>query len=185
MQLDALLQELGVGHEEVVTDELNLVAQLSGELLPAFPVVLVEAVLDRGDRILVAELLEECDLALVVKLLAVGILRHAVVELLVVVVVLAVLQCSELRSGAVHGDGHVLAGLVASVLHSLADALESVVDAVECGSVATLVTYSGRETALLQQLAQGVEDLSAAADSFLLALGRTRLDHELLEGDGS
>ena len=49
--LDALLQALGVGDEEVVADELD-VAELLGEELPAVPVVLGEAVFERDDGVL-------------------------------------------------------------------------------------------------------------------------------------
>ena len=40
------LQALGVGDEQVVADQLHLAAQLAGQLLPAVPVVLGQAVLD-------------------------------------------------------------------------------------------------------------------------------------------
>ena len=55
------LQPLGVGHEQVVADELHLAAELRGQLLPAVPVVLGQAVLDRADRLLVAQLLPQVD----------------------------------------------------------------------------------------------------------------------------
>ena len=42
----------GVGDEQVVADELDLVAELVGQQLPAVPVVLGAAVLDRDDRVL-------------------------------------------------------------------------------------------------------------------------------------
>ena len=43
---DAARQPLRVGHEDIVSDQLNLAAQLLGEQRPAFPIVLREAVLD-------------------------------------------------------------------------------------------------------------------------------------------
>ncbi len=46
-------QALGVGDEEVVADDLDLVAQRLGDRRVAVPVVLVERVLDRDDRVLV------------------------------------------------------------------------------------------------------------------------------------
>ena len=45
-----LRQALDVGDEQVVADELDLVAQLFGQQLPAVPVVLGQAVLDGDDR---------------------------------------------------------------------------------------------------------------------------------------
>ena len=44
---------LGVGDEQVVADQLHLLAQAFGEVLPAVPVAFVHAVLDRHDRVLV------------------------------------------------------------------------------------------------------------------------------------
>ena len=44
-------QALGVGDEEVVADELDAVADALGQRLPAVPVLLVHAVLDREDRV--------------------------------------------------------------------------------------------------------------------------------------
>ena len=51
-RLDALLQELRVGHEQIVADQLEFVAELVGDQLPAVPVVFGQAVLDRDDRVL-------------------------------------------------------------------------------------------------------------------------------------
>ena len=49
---DALGQPLDVGDEQVVADELELVAELLGQLGPAVPVVLGQAVFDADDRVL-------------------------------------------------------------------------------------------------------------------------------------
>ena len=51
--LDALGQAGRVGDEEVVADQLDLVADLLGQLDPAVPVVLVQRILDGDDRVLV------------------------------------------------------------------------------------------------------------------------------------
>src|SRR4051812_32356563 len=53
--LDPAPQPLGVRHEEVVADELQALAEAIGEDLPAVPVLLVHAVLDRHDRVLAGE----------------------------------------------------------------------------------------------------------------------------------
>ena len=49
--LDPAAQALGVGDEEVVADELDPLAEPLGQQLPAVPVLLVHAVLDRDDRV--------------------------------------------------------------------------------------------------------------------------------------
>ena len=46
-RVDALAQDLRVGDEQVVADELDPAAERVGQLLPAVPVALGQAVLDR------------------------------------------------------------------------------------------------------------------------------------------
>ena len=53
------LQPLGVRHEQVVADELHAIAEPVGQQLPAVPVVLGHAVLDRDDRVARAEVVPE------------------------------------------------------------------------------------------------------------------------------
>ena len=48
LHVDAFLEKLRIGNEEVVADELDTVAEALGKHLPAVPVVFAEAVLD-GD----------------------------------------------------------------------------------------------------------------------------------------
>ncbi len=48
---DAFLEELGVGDEEVIADELDFVAELVGEFFPAVPVVFGHAVFDGADGV--------------------------------------------------------------------------------------------------------------------------------------
>ena len=55
--LDTLLEVLNIGNEEVITYELALVADSFGKFNPSFPVVLIETILDRVDRIFVYKLL--------------------------------------------------------------------------------------------------------------------------------
>ena len=50
--VDPPLQPLDVGHEDVVADQLDAVAELVGQRLPALRIVLGHAVLDRRDRVI-------------------------------------------------------------------------------------------------------------------------------------
>ena len=50
---DAAFQALGIGHEEIVADELHARAKLPRQRLPSRPVVLGEAIFDRDDRVAV------------------------------------------------------------------------------------------------------------------------------------
>ena len=54
--LDALRQPLDIGDEQIVADELDLVADQVGDDLPALPIVLGHAVLDRDDGIALGEI---------------------------------------------------------------------------------------------------------------------------------
>ena len=54
---DTLCKSLGVGYEQIVADQLYLAAKLLGKLLPAFPVLFVQSVLDGDDGILFNKLL--------------------------------------------------------------------------------------------------------------------------------
>ena len=47
-----LLQPLRVGHEQIVAHKLHTPAQLLGQVLPAVPIILCQAILDRHDRVL-------------------------------------------------------------------------------------------------------------------------------------
>ena len=149
---DTLLKELCIGNEEVIANELYLIAKGLSKFNPAFPVVFIKTVLNRSDRILVAKLLQISDLLVVVKLFSVRILRHTVLQLLVVVEPFAVLLCSKFRCSTVHGDGNVLAWLVTGILNSLANAVERIVNAVQFRSITALITYCSREPALLKNL---------------------------------
>src|ERR1019366_1121588 len=100
LALDAPLQALDVRHEDVVADELHAVADALGERLPAVPVVLRAAILDRDERVLLGEGVVDAD-ELVPR------------DALLVEGVLAGLLVEELARGAVEGDEDVLAGLVA------------------------------------------------------------------------
>ena len=182
--LDAFLQELHVGDEEVVAHELAAIADALGEFHPVVPVVLVQSVFDGVDRVFRDELLQIVDLLGCGEFLAVRILRGTVLESAVVIEPLAILLDGELGSGAVHSDLHVLTGLIASLLDGFHNGIESVFDAVEVRGVAAFVTDGGAQAAGLQQLGKVVEHLCTHTDGFLLAAGADRTDHKFLEGDG-
>ena len=94
--LDSFLQELHVGHEKVVTHQLTTITNLGSELHPVVPVVLIEAVRDRINRIFRDKLFEISNLFIGCQLLSVGIFGHAVLQLTIVVEPFAVLLNSKL-----------------------------------------------------------------------------------------
>ena len=172
-QANALGQALGVRDEQVVADQLDLAAQLLRHVLPALPVLLVEAVLDGVDGILLDQLLPVLDQLLTGKDLA------ALGQL-----ILALFAALPLAGGSIHGQHKIPAGQVAGLLDGLEDILNGLLVAGKVGCKAALVTDGGGQTLGFQQRLQGVEHLGAPAQT-LLEAGRTGgHDHELLHVHG-
>src|SRR5208283_214452 len=108
-------QPFGVGHEEVVSHKLDLLAQCFSEKLPAFPVVLRHTVFDRYDRVLVDPVCPEPD----------HIFRtvSALVRLLeYVCFFLAVIELARCR---IKSKPYVLSYLVPCLTYGLQDHLDS------------------------------------------------------------
>lgn len=127
--LDGGLDTEGVGHGQVVTNDLD--AAVGGEVRPRLPVILVEGVLNRDNRVL----LDVAEVE-VRKLLARDPLGGVGVRVLEVKVVLAVLV--EFRRGDV--ESNLDLALVASLLDGLAQEFKRLLSARDVGSKATLVT---------------------------------------------
>ncbi len=172
--LDALGQTLGVGDEEVVANDLDLLAQGLGEGDVAFPVALIKSVFDRVDGILLDPL---------------GVLGDHVCggEQLVGVglpelVALAVTFVEQLRGGAVEGDLDLGARLVTCGDDRLHDHFQGFVVG-QVGREAAFVADGGDVLALLQDALEGVEDFRDPAQTFGEGLGADGGNHELLEVD--
>ena len=153
-----LRQPLGVGDEEVVADDLDLAAQRLGERRVAGPVVLVERVLDRDDRVLVDPGGEQVDHLLAGEDLVGGRLPELVALLVALV--------EELGAGAVERDGDVLvaAGRVAGLVDGVEDELDRLL-VVEVGGEAAFVADVGVVAGLLEHALELVEDLGDHADA--------------------
>ena len=169
--VDAALQPLGVRDEEVVADELDRVADPVGQRLPAVPVLLVHAVLDREDRVAAGEVGPVAGHL-------VGRERAA----LVLEDVAAALE--DLARGRVERDDEVLAGRVARGLDARDERLERRLVGLEVRREAALVADAAAEAAVVQVLLEVVEDLGAHAQRVAEARRADRHDHELLEVDG-
>ena len=113
--LNTLGQTLCIGNEQVVADQLYLVAQTGGQLLPAFPVFLIQTILDGDNRILLTKVSPVLDELLCCKLCAS--LRQFVEAF--------ALLALPLGRSCVHGNHEVLARLVSGLLYSLQNGLNS------------------------------------------------------------
>ena len=120
---DTFLQEAHVGNKQVITYELYFIANSFGQFNPAFPVVFIKAVFNRIDRIFLNELFQISDLLIVRKLLAIRILRHATLQLFVVIEIFTIFYESKLTSCAVHCNLNVFTRFVTCIFDSLNNAI--------------------------------------------------------------
>ena len=170
-RLDPTTQALGVGDEHVVAHELQARAQALGERTPALPVLLVDAVLERDDRIAPAQLRP-----VVAQLLggqAAPLVRQRIAPVAV-----------QLAGGSVEGDTHVLGGPVTGRLDRGEQHLQRFLVGAQIGREAALVSHGGAEPALPQRAAQRVKDLRANAQTVGERARTVRHHHELLEVHG-
>ena len=167
---DAVAQARRVGHEQIVTDELAGRTDLVGQRLPAVPVVLGHAVLDREDRVLACEFGE-----------VIGHGFRLERPAFACELVLAVLE--EFGRCTVERDMDVVAWLVTGLLDRLHDEIERDRCAFEIRCEAALVAHIGAMTGSREFLLERVEDFSAHADRFSHRIGADRHDHEFLEID--
>ena len=174
-ELNALLQTLRVRDEEIIADELNLVAECLRHRLPAVPVLLVETVLDRVDRELVDERLPMLDEIIRRELLA---------GLRLMIEPLALLLVLPLGGSRIHRENEILSGLVAGILNRLQDVLDRVLIGVEIRSEAALVADRRRLAFLLEECLQRMEHLSRPAQCLTERRCACRHNHELLRIDG-
>merc|ERR1719240_107577 len=173
--LDGRGDTLRVGHKQVVTDDLRLLADLRLESRVRLPVVLVEGVLDGHERVVVDPVLVVGD-HLLTRLLH---LRSGILVLEVQVVLLDV-RFPELRSGDVSAKLHLV--FVARLLNGLHQNVESLVVVLHRDREATLIAHVASILAilLLRDGLQVMVDLRADLHGLLEGAGANRQDHELL-----
>ena len=116
-QIDALLQPLDIGNEQVVAYQLHSVAELLGHLYPAFPVFFIQTIFDGDDGILV-------DQALPMRDQFFGSKCKAALRLFVEAD--ALLFVFPLRGSGVHSQDEIFSGLIAGIFDRLADMVQSI-----------------------------------------------------------
>src|SRR3954463_4427555 len=168
--LDAFGEALDVGDKEIVADELALLADEVGQLLPAVHVVFRHAVLDGDDRIARDEISK-----------VLGLLGDRAGLALALIYVLAVLE--ELGRGAVEANDDVGARLVAGLADRVHDEFERGVRRRQVRGKAALVADICVEASLPQIRLQGVQDLRPIAQALGKGGRANRQDHEFLEVD--
>ena len=131
-QGDSFRETFGIGYKEVISHQLDPAAQLSGKKLPAFPVLLVEGVLDGDDGIFFYQLFPVLNQCLRRKAGA-GFRKD----------LLALLFSFPFAGSGVHGQHKVSSRLVSGFLHSLQDIGNGFLIAGQIGSEATFVAHGG------------------------------------------
>ncbi len=150
--VDAALQSCRVGDEQVVADQLNLVATFVGQHFPAVPVVFAAAVFDRADRILVSPVGQEVD-------------HRAGIEFFAVDLVDAFGFVVEFGRGDIQGDLNLFARLVAGFFDRFHDQIERFDVAAQVGSETAFVADGRVQSFVLKHFLQVVEDLAAATQA--------------------
>ena len=155
---------LGVGHEQVVADELDAVAEPLGQLLPAEPVVLGQAVLDRDDRVAGGPVGPQVDQLAGLErpaLLGQHVARRRAVA--------AAPLLDQLGRRRVERDRDVLAGPVAGPLDGAQDDLDRGLVRGERRREPALVALARREALVVEDRAQRGEDLGAGPQRLAVA----------------
>ena len=166
--VDTALQPGDVGDEQVVADDLDLVADLAHQRAPAGPVVLGQRVLDGDDREVVDPL--GVDVGHLVGGQAAALEGVAAVG-------------EELGAGHVEGQGDVGAQLEAGGLDGGGDQLERRDVGRQVRREAALVAQSGGQALLLQHALERVVDAGTHLEGLAEGRRTDRSDHELLHVD--
>ncbi|ETW06711.1 hypothetical protein H310_02889 [Aphanomyces invadans] len=177
-----LLDAGGIGHGQVVTNNLDMAADRAGELLPRSPVILVKGVFNRHNGAVVLALLNE---RLVHTDQSIGrdLVRLGGIFVLEVQVVASIFFASvEFRRSNVHANLHLVG--VASQLDGFLDQAKGFSVFLNVGRETTFVTDGGgvQAVALVNDFLQGVVHFRSDLHGFSEAGGTSGQDHEFLHG---
>ena len=156
--------------EQVVAYQLNFVTSKFGELLPTFPVVFGEAVLDGDHGVLIDPAGPAVDELT-------GLQAAPLAGELIAAVTV------ELGCRGIEGDEDIPAGLVAAALDGVDQQPHGVLVGIELGGEPTLVALPGAQAAFVKDVLEGVNRLGSPAEALRKAGGTGRHHHELLEVD--
>ena len=163
-------QSLDVGHEQVIADQLNPVARQLAQARPAVPIVFGHAVLDRADRVAIAQ---AGDVGRELVRIKPSALARQCVDAV----------GEELRRRDVKRQCHIDTGLETRDGDRLDEQAQGCFVRIQVGSKAALVTHCSRQAPSAQNPAQRVIRLGAPAQRLAEGSGADGHDHELLQVD--
>ena len=156
--VNSRLDALGVGHEKIITDDLNGATEVGLHLGVSIPIILVEGVLDGDQGVLIAPALVDVQ-ELVGALLHLG----SGVGVLEVEVVMLGILLPELRSGDIGGELDLVG--VAGLLDSFHEDVKGFVVVLDVGGEAAFVANVAGILAVL-----GLDDLLEVVVAFMSVL---------------
>ncbi len=163
---DALLKASGVGDKEVVTDELDVIAEGIGEGFESVPIVFSEGIFDGDDRVALAEVDVIGD-------------SFGGVDLFLIEVVFAIFE--ERACGGIECEADIFSGLVSGIFDGLEDEFQGFFVVGEVGSEAAFVADVGIEFAAFENFFEGMKDLGGGAKGFAEGGCADGHDHKLLD----
>ena len=158
-----------IGHEQVITHDLQAMPVEGGEVFPALPVILGETVFNRDDRVLVDPVGPEFH----------HLVRGQFSTFLAQVVELGVFFI-KLRSSGIEGDCHICAGFVSCFFNRLEDQFHGFVIGAQGRRKPAFITNQGGVTFALEHGLEGGIDLGAPSQTFSESWRAKRHDHEFL-----
>ena len=166
--VDAFFQNFGVGHKQIVTHDLNFLAQTVCEHFPTVPVVFGHAVFDADDGVLVDPRGQHVDPLLTCQ-------RQAFAFEFVFAVFV------KLTGSAVKANGYLLAWGVARCSDGIQNHLDGSFVVGHVGGKATFVAHGNAHAFVVNDFFQGVKNFCTVTHRFTEA-GRTHGDdHQFLQ----
>ena len=172
---DALFDPLGqagrVGNEQIITDQLDGVADGDGQHLPAVPVIFVHAVLDGGDR-------EFGDQVFVVLDHAGAIQRFTLPGQFIAAVLV------EFAGRGIQRHDHVVARFIAGDFNRFHNKIKRFSGTIQARCEAAFVAHIGAVAGVRQRLFERMENFRAAAHGVRKRVRADRHNHEFLDING-
>ena len=174
--VNAFLQELRIGDEQIIANQLHLRTKTLGEFLPTTPIVFSKSIFNRVDRKFRAPTRPQID-----DLIARGNIVRPRLEEAISRLSNRLRFIREFAHRWIKREEHLLAKRVTRFLHRGRDQFKRFLVVLQIGREASFITNRGRQMLVMQHPSQRVIALNAAAQRLFETEEAPRLNHELLE----